>query len=1273
MCTRFLRLFLLLLVVSVRPALAQSVYGDRYVFNTGPCTVSSGSGSPEGAVTGVVCDTYLRTDTADLYTKVSGSGTTGWAILPRLAAANSWTATQTHANNTALQWLDSGAAAHTMLKLDNLDRASINPDAFLLTIGGATTFSSTVAMQSNASVTGTLGVTGAVTGASYTGGAISGTTGTFSSNVGITAGNLTLTAGNVTLTNGTFHVTHADTSILMLMSGTTLGVRLASTATWAGIEGVDTTGAASYQPLWVNGSIVQFANSGVEKMRLTGSNLLIGTTTGTPGAGTAGIVFGQATVLSSMASNTAGLNAVDVAGTAHMFAVSEAGVSMQLTGAANNTLATAVQQNITDTGTLVDLAVTGDATFGANAGTSSYVSQTTGWRITNPGAGDLRSIVVESLNAKSYIINYEQALAGGQLITKSAAALSAAFTVPAVGGGSGIAITRVGAVATANTSPFAHGLTTGDSVWISGATQTEYNGLFTVTVTDTTHFTFTVSGTPATPATGTIVSRGAATLDVEDLPGSPGVALFQIGDQVMLRSVSRNTTTTTTGGFVIGSVYGSIVSGATFLTGHQQWVFARNTAIVGTGTLDRGVTIAAKAVALDYGTSGSGWLEQTVNDGTIDSVLITRVSSTATATTGIPHGYKTGDVVYISGANQPEYNGAFTITVTDSTHFTYTVSGTPTTPATGTMLVNATNGTNAPYTQVSTFTGSPAPSTTTVRCRWGNLRGLTGTLEYGSFCGNFGGNAYVRFSDQNAEIKGIPLSLVDGSTVTVKLDPSVPSFALGNPLPSAYGTGVGVWMGKDSGAYKFRVGDPAGGKIAFDGTTVTAAGWTLTATALTGGSVTIDSAGNVRAGQSAFNTGTGFWLGTASGTAKFSIGDGTTKLVWDGAALTMSGADITLTGASTSPVAAATYKFAAGTGFGGTNDTYGIAASMLTSSPRFRKMSAVNWVVPTVNTNNVQGAIDIRTTGWNGTSHAATDEALIQLLSGDGSTALNTALINFLADGFSFSGSATFSDSTLGVAGGVTVATQVLAANTSADGLVMSNGTPATAGNQRYSPRLHMTGQGWKTNATAGSQPVDAIQELRPVQGTANPSSTLAWAFAVNGGGYTDRMTLTSGGNLSLPTGNVDAVNAFVARPGIGGASAGNAFSIYWTGTTAQLWIDSANAGTITLTSDRRVKQNIRPIPAGLAEVLQLRPAAFEWLNDDASESKDMQFGLIAQDVRLVLPNLVARMPTMTDSGRAADGLLRVDYVEMIPVLIRAIQQLEDEVAALRLKVGGGQ
>ena len=81
-----------------------------------------------------------------------------------------------------------------------------------------------------------------------------------------------------------------------------------------------------------------------------------------------------------------------------------------------------------------------------------------------------------------------------------------------------VTITRSGSTATA-TMAGGHPFTTGQKVVISGATQTEYNGAFTITSTGSTTFTFTVTGTPATPATGTIYAMVGDTTDLVALAG----------------------------------------------------------------------------------------------------------------------------------------------------------------------------------------------------------------------------------------------------------------------------------------------------------------------------------------------------------------------------------------------------------------------------------------------------------------------------------------------------------------------------------------------------------------------------------------------------------------------------------------------------------------------------------------------------------------------------------------------------------------------------------
>lgn len=77
---------------------------------------------------------------------------------------------------------------------------------------------------------------------------------------------------------------------------------------------------------------------------------------------------------------------------------------------------------------------------------------------------------------------------------------------------------------------------------------------------------------------------------------------------------------------------------------------------------------------------------------------ITRTGATATVTTATAHGLATGDVATIAGADQAAYNGEFVITRTSATVYTVAVTGTPTTPATGSMTSRrAPGGFSKPY------------------------------------------------------------------------------------------------------------------------------------------------------------------------------------------------------------------------------------------------------------------------------------------------------------------------------------------------------------------------------------------------------------------------------------------------------------------------------------------------------------------------------------------------------------------------------------------------
>jgi uncharacterized phage protein gp47/JayE len=73
----------------------------------------------------------------------------------------------------------------------------------------------------------------------------------------------------------------------------------------------------------------------------------------------------------------------------------------------------------------------------------------------------------------------------------------------------------------------------------------------------------------------------------------------------------------------------------------------------------------------------------TTQGGSIST--LTRVGTTVTALCASNHNLGTGLSVTIAGANQAEYNGTFQIIAVSNDTFTYEISGSPVTPATGTI------------------------------------------------------------------------------------------------------------------------------------------------------------------------------------------------------------------------------------------------------------------------------------------------------------------------------------------------------------------------------------------------------------------------------------------------------------------------------------------------------------------------------------------------------------------------------------------------------------
>jgi hypothetical protein len=111
------------------------------------------------------------------------------------------------------------------------------------------------------------------------------------------------------------------------------------------------------------------------------------------------------------------------------------------------------------------------------------------------------------------------------------------------------------------------------------------------------------------------------------------------------------------------------------------------------------------------------------------------------------------------------------------------------------------------------------------------------------------------------------------------------------------------------------------------------------------------------------------------------------------------------------------------------------------------------------------------------------------------------------------------------------------------------------------------------------------------------------------------------------------------------------------------VFIDSSGQlGTVS--SSIRYKEDIQPMADASERLLQLRPVKFRYKKADASGDKPIQYGLIAEEVAKVYPELAVRDAA---TGRL-DG---VRYDELAPMLLNEMQQQQQKIATQDVKIRG--
>lgn len=193
-------------------------------------------------------------------------------------------------------------------------------------------------------------------------------------------------------------------------------------------------------------------------------------------------------------------------------------------------------------------------------------------------------------------------------------------------------------------------------------------------------------------------------------------------------------------------------------------------------------------------------------------------------------------------------------------------------------------------------------------------------------------------------------------------------------------------------------------------------------------------------------------------------------------------------------------------------------------------------------------------------------------------------------------------------------------------------------------------------NTCSGSGIVRAVADS-----TTAPSSNNNSGFQISSSGVGTWSLAGVGApasNTFVLYNDVAGANVFTVNPATAGGFVANTTTFYGdirppTAGTRNIgnsvnWFLQVVATNFLTMSDRRLKTDIAPLAKGIDTVMKLRPVSFKWKADQAAPTS---FGLIAQDVREVLPNLV------TTDASTPDSKLGVRYSELIPVLIRSVQE----------------
>ena len=179
--------------------------------------------------------------------------------------------------------------------------------------------------------------------------------------------------------------------------------------------------------------------------------------------------------------------------------------------------------------------------------------------------------------------------------------------------------------------------------------------------------------------------------------------------------------------------------------------------------------------------------------------------------------------------------------------------------------------------------------------------------------------------------------------------------------------------------------------------------------------------------------------------------------------------------------------------------------------------------------------------------------------------------------------------------------------------------------------------------------------------GATSTGQVLSISDATTGAGYGVYSTMSGTGNTGYAGYFTNTATSGVNYAIYALNTSTSGFAIYCNATYlngcggTQAWFSS---------SDIRLKENIVTLPAerGLGAIMKLRPVTYHW-KDKTLDQRQM-VGFIAQEVEPIYPEAV---------GMGPNGMKSLAYADLVVPLVKAVQQQQAEIEALKLRGSQGK